>query len=289
MKKVFFILFFVTIFFSCQKGFSTEDNTTNNATTDTVLLLKKFIVIDTTLIAPNDTIYKYSFFYDNFKRCTSFKITDGIDSVEFYNSYVGNDTFINKRKVIFFNTNDSIVEFYKYDNNKKIIADSILEYGSMNSNFFINFQNTTNQSGLVTNSSNGNQFEYNKFVTLRDNSGNLLSIRDSLFLFNGTSYALTETSNSTITYDNKINPFYNLVPKFLANLILESNQVYTFDPFMSLTQKNNILTEVRVSSSSSLYNFNNTNQFTYNSFNYPNIVRIKDNLNNKYYKGFYRY
>ena len=81
------------------------------------------------------------------------------------------------------------------------------------------------------------------------------------------------------------------MPNFLVNVQLESSTIFTFIPFQSLPQKNNILTETKFFNpqTSGLDNVSNTYQYIYNLNNYPVIVRVRDILNNKNYKGIYVY
>jgi len=292
MKKYITIFITLTVFIiSCQKE-NTIDSETNPTPSDSVFLIKKFIVLDTTINTPNDTIFRYTFFYDNLKRCSSLIAGDGIDSFAIYNFFNGNDTLITKRKFYDFTSGDSTVDYLTYSPTGKILADSILEYNNFGlTNFYLNYQNTTNQNGTIFVKSDGTQFEYNIFSTLRDFNGNLLNVKDSLSVLNGTNYVLTETANSNISYDNKINPLYKIVPNFLVNVQIESSPIFTFFPFQSLPQKNNILTETKIFNpqTQGLDNFNNSSQYVYNSNNYPILVRVRDNVNNKYYKGIYVY
>jgi len=292
MKKYITIFITLTVFIiSCQKE-NTIDSETNPTPSDSVFLIKKFIVLDTTLNAPNDTIFRYTFFYDNLKRCSSLIAGDGIDSFAIYNFFNGNDTLITRRKFYDFTSGDSTVDYLTYSPTGKILADSILEYNNFGlTNFYLNYQNTTNQNGTIIVKSDGTQFEYNIFSTLRDINGNLLNVKDSLSVLNGTNYVLTETANSNISYDNKINPLYKIVPNFLVNVQTESSSIFTFFPFQSLPQKNNILSETKIFNpqTQGLDNFNNSIQYLYNSNNYPILVRVRDIVNNKYYKGIYVY
>jgi hypothetical protein len=292
MKKYITIFIALTVFIiSCQKE-NTIDSETNPTPSDSVFLIKKFIVLDTTLSAPNDTIFRYTFFYDNLKRCSSLIAGDGIDSFAIYNFFNDNDSLITRRKFYDFTSGDSTVDYLTYSPTGKILADSILEYNNFGlTNFYLNYQNTTNQNGTIFVKSDGTQFEYNIFSTLRDINGSLLNVKDSLSVLNGTNYVLTETANSNISYDNKINPFYKIVPNFLVNVQIESSPIFTFFPFQSLPQENNILSETKIFNpqTQGLDNFNNSFQYVYNSNNYPIFVRVRDLVNNKYYKGIYVY
>ncbi|MFC4263975.1 hypothetical protein ACFOWM_13880 [Ferruginibacter yonginensis] len=294
MRKNFIILTAVSlILFSCQKENSIENGTNTiivNTNADT--LLKKFIVLDTTIAAPNDTVYKYTFAYDNLKRCTSYRASDGIDSFVIYNFFNGSDPNITHMKIYNLSSgDDSTFNYFTYSQTGKILTDSIIEYNPTGTAIFLlNYQNTTNQGGIITDISNGTQFEINKFSSLRDN-GNIINIKDSLFRLIVTNYTLSVSANADISYDNKINPFYRIVPKHLVNVLLESSSIFTFPPFQSLPQKNNILMETKIFSpqNSGLDNYNNSLQYVYNSNNYPLIVRVRDLVNNKYYKGIYIY
>ena len=259
-------------------------------TADTTLLLKTFAVLDTTVGAPNDTLFKYTFFYDNLKRCTLFRGSDGTDSFSVYNSFSGSDTVVVKRRLYDHTSGDSSIEYIRYSAVHKRLVDSIKEYASAITTFFIDYQYTSNAGGKIIVKSNGSQFEYNNFATTLDANGNILNAKDSLFVFTGASYALTETANANIAYDTRINPFYKIVPAYLVNAQIESSPVHTFIPFQSL-QKNNILSETKVLTplTPGLDNFNNTFQYTYNAFNYPTTVKIRDVLNSRYYKGVYVY
>jgi hypothetical protein len=298
MKKYITIFITLTVFIiSCQKEISIEGETNPTPPpSDSAFLLKKFIVLDTTLNAPNDTIFRYAFFYDNLQRCTSFKGSDGIDSFYTYNYYNGTDTLMSKRKVHSIGIyGDSTIEYFNYSPLNKVLTDSILSYEySVNNtvgNFYLSYPSSSNPNGTVIVRSNGNQFEYNNFIMQRENNGNLLNVKDSLFVLSGANYVLTETANSNISYDNKINPFYKIVPNFLVNVLIESSPIFTFAPFQSLPQRNNILSETKIFNPQTpgLDNFNNSFQYIYNSRNYPTIVRVRDILNNKYYKGIYVY
>ena len=295
MKKyliVFTLLSFT--FISCQKDFSIDNiaELTSPNLVDTTLL-RKFILLDTTLLAPNDTIYVYTFYYDNLRRCSNFKGSIGIDSFFVNNYYNGNDTLIAKRKLYSTNSADSTLDYFNYSTTGKILSDSILEYTSTFglTNFYFSYQNTTNQSGSITNKSNGNQFEYNNFLIQRDNSNNITTAKDSLFLLVGSSYNFRETTTSAITYDNKICPFYKIFPKHLINAVLEGSTIITLPPFHNLPQKNNITLEIKTTSPQypGADICNNDYQYIYNSNNYPISMKMKDNLTNKIYKGIFIY
>ena len=251
------------------------------------LLLKQFIVLDTTLSAPDDTIYKYKFYYDDLNRCTSITGTDGIDPFVIINYYNGNDTLMNRR--ILCSTGDTTSEFFVYSPDGKMLSDSVIESAAGLSRFFLDYHNTTSQGGTILINSNSNEFEYNNYTSTRDVNGNILHLKDSLYQISPNGYFLTSSSEANISYDDKINPFYKLVPNFISDVESECSNIFTFLPFLSLPQKNNILTETRIYSMISNINFNNACQYEYNSDNYPTIVRVNDVANSVTYKGLYLY
>lgn len=291
-----FLMIFVMLQ-SCQKDF-TIDNVATVITTPSLadtILLRKFILIDTTLAAPNDTLYTYSFAYDNLTRCTLLTargIVFGNNVAYIQNYYNGTDSLISKRKIWQTNSPDSTIDFFIYSQVGKMLSDSILEYSNIGlTNFNFDYQAITNQGGIIINKSNGQLFEKNNYLINRDNNDNIIYEKDSTFLYNGFSYAFLQTTTNTISYDNKICPFYKLFPKFLVQVQSEGSTSSILPPFHNMPQKNNILVETNVVTPTvqGVDNCNNTYQYSYNVNNYPVIVIVKDILNNKTYKGVYIY
>ena len=65
-------------------------------------LLKKFIVIDSAQLAPNDTLFIYTYSYDNLHRCIQIEVNDYQNSRigHTYNFFNGTNTLISSRKII---------------------------------------------------------------------------------------------------------------------------------------------------------------------------------------------
>lgn len=305
MKKYIIILITLTfLLYSCQKEISLESVLSQTPTptpvlTDTVLL-KKFILFDTTLTAPSDTLQIINYQYDNLNRCT--KIISkgfgggavGLDFVDIlYNS---NDTLIKSLKIYSSYSSDSSKEFFSYNATGKMITDSLVEYTGATISETYNYDfsqiNSTNFSYVRKNSL---QYAKVKHNIQRDLSGNIINERDTSFLFNSAnnSYELSLTNFQTINYDTKKCPFYKFSPEFPIGFIVEggnfggSQSIY----FGLSKHRNNITREVItiLTPISGFAEYDDSYQYIYNLSNYPISVIIKDNTQNNYFKGKYFY
>lgn len=284
---------------SCQKEISIENGTDPTPTpvlTDTILL-KKFILLDTTLTAPNDTVSIINYSYDNLKRCTKIVANDLSGNINYTElTYNNVDTLIKTLKTYSSNSIDSTKEFFSYNATGKMINDSLVEYTGATIAETYNYDfsqiNSTNFSYIRKNSL---QYAKIKQIIQSDLNGNILSERDTSFLYNSTnnSYNLSLTNYQTISYDAKKCPFYKFSPVFPIGFIIEggniggSQSIY----FGLAKHRNNITSEIItiLTPTSGFAEYDDGYQYIYNTLNYPISVTIKDNTQNKYWKGKYFY
>jgi len=113
--------------FSCQKEIRID---LGRVTGNDSSLLEKFVLLDTTMAAPNDTVYYYKFIYDINKRVSrAFEIVyngpfrDTVFRSGY--SYTGSDTL--PFKIDASDVNGNSQTYYSYDNAGRVIKDSSIE------------------------------------------------------------------------------------------------------------------------------------------------------------------
>jgi len=271
---------------------SGRQNTTNPTQTGTSLL-KKFIVFDSAQSSPNDTIYIYNYTYDNARRCTQIKIKDfQNNSIGYiFNYYNATDTLITARKLINQVYADSVFEYFNYSANGGLLSDSVITYNS--NGVYTSTYKYQSVNNLIesTISANGQPFMMGKYSVTKDNMGNIISEKDSGFIYSSGSYYNSSETNIQTVYDTYPCPFYKLYPKRLIELDYELATTDDLTPYFGILQKNNATSKTRVSLSiaSGLGNWNNTYQYSYNSIGLPYIVIYKDQVSGDIYKGLYFY
>ena len=261
---------------------------------DSVYTLKRFVVVDPGLVAPTDSIYTYSYAYDNLNRCTGIISTD-MYAGTFYtttNYFNGNDTLMYKRSVVWDGTGEEAAEFFSYNGNGIMVYDSLVNTGGSNPGY-ISYRYSINNNRISLVTSIGNPPYKGTYILGRNGDGDLTSEVDSGFVYDlaSSAYMLDVVSNHTNTYDANHCPFYKLYP--LSPVILEYENYLRDDKpmYMSLFQQHNILTETRtvVPTSSGLMTYNNAYTYHYNADGYPTDVIIQELATGKTYKGYYFY
>ncbi len=279
----------IIIFCSCQK-----DDSDQNIVPQNPMLLKKFIALDLSQTAPNDTTGIIEYSYDNLNRCTVIKNTyyPSLETDMTYNYYVGSDTLISSRTIIY-NGSDTSKEIFTYNSVGQLLSDSTITILSSSTyTLTYSYQILSNSRIQSTINSNSSPFLFATYNIQYDNNGNHLAEKDSSFDYNiGSGYVYKSVSDLTNTFDTKPCPFYNLYPKRLIGLDYE-NALQDDQPFYwSIIQKNNILTEVRTTNptTTGLSPYNHSFSYTYGADNYPLIIKYTDNLTGEHYKGIYIY
>lgn len=287
MKKSIFILVLTIIFISCQNEFSLEngDNTTTTppALINDSILISRVVGLDTTKIAPLDTLYVANYTYDNLKRVITYSYltygnTGSVDSAYCFiasKKYIGNDTLpylqINLIKESNYKRLDSA--FYQYaTGTSTLIKDSTItiDIQPASSDIYCIVEKYTSTSNSLTRKLTDylnntflstDEFTYN---FLKQN-GNIVTQQDNSFGAN---------NNFSCTYDNKINPFFK-----------PGTSPYSYAGFFDLKigdkdadptfyeQKNNVI-EINNSASPSQTHY--TFSYRYNSRNYPSEVIIRN-------------
>jgi hypothetical protein len=222
------------VLFACKKD--TQPNDVSN--TEDTILLTSFFGLDTTQMAPNDTIFKYHIQYDNLNRVISLTSKDYINGVfdTFYISkfvYNGNDTLPVKISNIITEGGPAFYDttFYTYNSNGTLLSDSLI---------FIRVDHTTPPEGITRRYTYVPNGVYTQETQYYDNSlessfsyifdiikqnGNIISQRDTLAqgVFG---------EHFTVSYDNHPNPI---------------SVIYPVSPYLELmwelpfhTQKNNM-------------------------------------------------
>jgi hypothetical protein len=288
MKKI--IPGFVLILFisSCKK-----DNTTpnNNNSPENSVRLSEYVMLDTTLSAPNDTLSIYHFTYDNSNRLISGTEVDFgsvHDSVEVdlsQNFYQGADTLPYKGYEIDRDLTTPAIDYdtvlLYYDANGRSTGDSIREtYVDHSNNTTTNYRSSDRwtYSGSQVTWLNYNYLPYSAFpntdtVAQTVSNGDVVS-QNELAFGGGQNY--------TFSFDNHSNPFYSISGG--------NTPIYDTAPeesVMNDPQKNNY---TRLQESLSGTDYRNT--YTYLSNGWPATVVFYDWSSGSgvfQYKGVYIY
>ncbi len=201
-------------------------------------LLKKFIVIDSAQLAPNDTLFIYTYSYDNLHRCIQIEVNDYQNSRigHTYNFFNGTDTLISSRKLINQLRTDSVFEYFSYSPDGKMVSDSELVFRGLNRVVFTYQYLSVNNSITSIINSSGQPFLLAKYLTTKDNYGNIVSEKDTSFEYYSGTYHYKNNTNISYTYDANPCPFYNLYPKRLIGLNYELVAVDDI-PLFRLLQK----------------------------------------------------
>jgi hypothetical protein len=259
--------------------------------------LRKFILFDPSLIAPNDTVSIVTYFYDNLKRCTKIIANDLSGNFNYTDfSYSNLDTLIKTLKTYSSNSTDSAKEFFSYNTSGKMITDSLVEYSGTTItetyNYDFSLLSSTNFSYIRKNSQ---QYAKIKHIIQNDLNENIISERDTSFIFNSTNnnYDVSLTNFQTISYDTKKCPFYKFSPVFPVGFIIEGGNISGSQSiYFGLSKhRNNIINEkiTILTPTSGFAEYDDDYQYIYNSSNYPISVTITDNTQNKIWKGKYFY
>ena len=279
------------IFFcgSCKKDSVSDNNILPQGT-----LLKKFVVLDLSLSAPNDTSLVFEYTYDNLNRCTVIKTTSypSIDIAMTYNYFNGSDTLISSRIMPYNNGVDTAKEIFMYNAAGQIVSDSTVNiYGGIAHSGVYSYQISGNIITLIYGNSVGTPTLKGIYHIQYDN-GNHLAEKDSLYnYYTGSGYVYQSVSDLANTYDSHPCPFYNLYPHRVTALDYENDLEDDMPLYWSIIQKNNTLTESRVTdpTTTGLQPYNNSYSYTYGSNSYPSTVNSTDNLTGGHYKGVYIY
>jgi len=284
MKKHILIFATLTAFIiSCQKEISVENETTPTPTTDDSIYISKVIALDTSKVAPLDTVYIATYGYDNLKRVISYSyltynntgIVDSAYCLLATKIYNGNDTIPYKQIAWFKETSSKWVDtsYYQYvTGTSTLIYDSTIErtiqpqstdlftfaekYSRINNSLSRNIANY--QNNIFTNS---DVFTYN-FIT---QNNNIVNQQDDAW----------GSSNSFIcTYDTKSNPFSRPgTSSYLSSVFFDMKIGDTDADPTFYEQKNNVIEITNTSlPSTTHYKFD----YQYNSKNYPTEIVIQD-------------
>ena len=206
-----FVTGFVIILSSCQKEIHVElDKPTGNDST----LLEKFVLVDTTVTPPNDTVYYFKVVYDANKRASKLFRVDfnGTlkDTVLTYNYfYTGSDTLPFKMVMTSAFGVDQV--YLSYDGQGKVIIDSTIENYATGATI-LTVERYTYMAGLVKANiklvdAQGNTSTYAKNYYQARTGSNIFTQSDTSFA-SVPGYAV----NLNHQYDNKPNPLKILFP-----------------------------------------------------------------------------
>ncbi len=255
--------------------------------------LKKFVVLDTTQVSPNDTLYIYNYTYDSLNRCIQIKVTDYQNNkVGYtYNYFNGTDNLITSRKLINQVYSDSAFEYFVYSPDGKVLYDSVILFrgSSGRSVFTYNYQ-TMNDTVISIINANNHPLLIGKYLITKNEYGDIISEKDTSFQYNSGSYFYKNNSDILYTYDTVPCPFFKLYPKRVIGLDYE---LFTVDdvPFYWFLQSHNTTSEKRTTlpTTSGLGGNNEVFEYFYNSNNMPSSVIYRNLLYGDVYKGVYYY
>lgn len=295
MKRIILSLFalFLISLAACQKEITAVDDITPPALpAASAVLLKKYIRIDTTLTAPNDTIFTATYSYDNLKRCTRIfykyfshpeAIYEGTVAERLF--YNGADTNISFRTMIknVSGVLDSTSEYFTYQNNR-VVKDSIgrPHISSFHYRYAGNVVHSVSYFQTNTDSTDYGIHHLQKL------NGNIISERDTSYFVQGPwPYSNPGAAAVNARYDDHPNPLFKLSPPWPVLFQVEH---YLQDGEFSMQQKNNKLRTYEEFDAwgpgeSEEYIF----QYTYLPNGYPSVARIHYVTNGGYWKGIYQY
>ena len=289
MKNYLILICSVFTLCSCQK-----ENSNDNIVPADPVLLKKFIELDPASTPPNDTVSIREYSYDNLGRCVSIKnlYFPGMEVDYTYNYYNGADSLMASRTLLYDGSSDTSKEIFTYSANGLLLSDSTVTISTGGTNSLVYKYNESN--GLIRSeiSLNGQPFMIASYEVQRDINGNITFESDSSFEYlAGSGYVYRDVSDITNSYDNNPCPFYKLYPKRLVELDYENALADDVPFYWSIPQRNNILSEARITSpiTSGLTPYNHSFSYTYHANGYPSMVLYFDNLTGDAYKGIYLY
>lgn len=255
-------------------------------------LLKKFVLVDSTQPAQNDTLYIYTYSYDNLGRCIQIEVKDYENaSIGYtYNFFNGNDTLISSRKLVNQVYSDSVFEYFSYSPAGKMLSDSVVEFSGSDPNVFTYHYSSVNDSLTSVINVNGQPFLLGKYLLTKDNYGNIISEKDTSFEYYSGAYHYKNTTTISYTYDSNPCPFKNLYPKRLTGLDYELIAVDDIPLFLFL-QNNNTKSKVSATqpTTSGIGSSNRSFTYTYDPNNYPLSLIYRDLRRGYVYKGTYYY
>lgn len=281
---------------SCQKEVTDPGVIVTPPVTTTGINLKRFAIVDPLLTAPNDTTNLREFFYDAQNRCIRMVEHDYLNAGTYIteNFYNGNDSLMSKRRLDFGSPSDTAWEYFTYNANGQMIADSLVaDNGNPTPRVFVYKYTITagNISALID--FGGNSRDSATYLITKDAAGNITREIDSNYRYNPVfnSFDFNVAADHVITYDARINPFYKIFPKRLVNLEYENDLSEDVAFYFTIPQPGNTLTEVRTVSpvASGLGTCNNRYTYNFNAAGNPVDVVLQDILNGESYKGFYFY
>ena len=243
-------------------------------------ILSMYIEIDTTAIAPLDTLSKMNFHYDNAKRNTGidlFYYEDGVVATQEYKAtffYNGNDTLPFKRIYItpfLENTdpgfaNDTCFFFYA---DSKLITDSSVHLSNSSPHAMVN-NYVYNNAGIIRTLTHYNYdpvFTYVQIDTIY-----LERLNGNITKQNDTSYQSTAPANNfKFDYDNHPNPFYRTQNKITFD---NTYPIYSIETFIEdIFEKNNA---VEINQFQGTSHYHTKHVYEYRANGYPKIVRYYD-------------
>jgi hypothetical protein len=291
MKTFFYyilVLISIGIIASCQKEVdpSIPNLPQNDSTT-----LSRMVLLDTTLVPGQDSLFILQFTYDAQKRKSQelFTEIDNSVSIRYVTShhykYLGTDTLpISITEKYNFST-DSIIYYLSYSNGF-IIKDSSVgytggivtnvrvgQYLSLGSNRYL-------KKTIIYDPSSGNSIVMDSIVYTRTlMGGNLVSGLDSTWTERGM-MILDHVSSKQLTFDNKINPLAPLTTWYLGY----------FDNFDDINNIDLGINNQLTHQHNFLFPFTSTDleifSYTYNTAGYPQVIRSNGTDGNK---AFYFY
>jgi hypothetical protein len=288
MKTLKTILIISTILiFSCKKQENVEIVSPTDSTSNDNILVNRIIKLDTTKIAPLDTVQITNFTYDNLKRLIKIRIT-GYPVLN-----ANNDTSYSNNATLLYNGNDTIPYkslnqyqegLYKANVTAFFSISPTLRYdSSIQVPLSPTFNNSTNVKKIVFNGNSANVYS-KRYSTNSISADTIISTftkQNGNYLTQNNIGVNTIGTNSivnfTAVYDNKNNPLMRL--GFLLN-----NEIniyyYEVDPFAygknnNVTEINNTQINQNAPSGTIPSRVNYKYFYTYDSNNYPTEVRIQ--------------
>lgn len=280
--------------FACQKEFTIEEDPTIPGVEDSVVLLKKYIRLDTTLTAPNDTIFTAVYTYDNLKRCTliQYKYFDHPHAMEEEGtatetiSYIGNDTLMSSRIVRVDNSDGTSFTnsaFFTYSASGSLFKDS-MNYNMSRTVFSHRYEGNIVHSVSKFSNSPADTVLYSRHHLQKVN-GNIVSEKDTAFdASNGWPYSQFTITAVTGQYDTHPNPLFKVSPPW--PVLFEAEHYFQYE--FSAQQKNNFLFNSTFFGDTEEYTY----QYTYLPDGYPSVARIhyvNPGIHNEYWKAIYQY
>lgn len=264
---------------SCQKD-SNQGNGNNNPSGNDSTLLWKYIETDPTLPPGSDTTYQEIYTYDSQKRLSHlYTKSGGEDIADLF--YLGNDSlpykaagthtatgFYNKRDTTFFFysngfiSKDSTVEYDASTN--QLIEITAFVYALAGDNTLVQYRHYSSTSTLIPN----DETYFTLFKTYQNGNITVQEDTSRTYLFG---YA-----HDQVSYDDKINPFYEVTSAHYPVLGYWINE-----------QKNNPVDEILWDTPSAPRHWVST--YTYRADGRPLTVSIMDQPVSVQGKGIFLY